>query len=37
MKSMELLRHKLGPIDFGKLVTLLEKSNFILLEEKNNG
>ena len=37
MKSMELLRHKLGLIDFGKLVTLLEKSNFILLEEKNNG
>ena len=37
MKTMELLRHKLGTIDFGKLVTLLEKSNSILLEEKNNG
>lgn len=37
MKTMELLRHKLGNKDFGKLVTLLEKSNAILLEEKNNG
>ena len=37
MKTMELLRHKLGAKDFGKLVTLLEKSNSILLEEKNNG
>ena len=37
MKTMELLRHKLGVIDFAKLVTLLEKSNSILLEEKNNG
>jgi len=34
---MELLRHKLGAIDFGKLVILLEKSNSILLEEKTNG
>ena len=37
MKTMELLRHKLGAIDFGKLVILLEKSNSILLEEKKNG
>ena len=37
MKTMELLRHKLGTKDFGKLVILLEKSNSILLEEKNNG
>jgi len=37
MKTMELLRHNLGVVDFGKLMTLLEKSNFILLEEKNNG
>lgn len=37
MKTMQLLRHKLGTTEFGKLVTLLEKSNSILLEEKNNG
>ena len=37
MKTMELLRHKLGSIDFDKLITLLEKANFTLLEEKNNG
>ena len=37
MKTMELLRHKLGSKDFGKLITLLEKANSILLEEKNNG
>lgn len=37
MKAMELLRHKLGDTDFDKLVTLLEKSNSILLEEKNHG
>ena len=37
IKTMELLIHKLGYTDFCKLVTLLEKSNFILLEEKNNG
>ncbi len=37
MKSMELLRNKLGAIDFDRLVALLEKSNSILLEEKNNG
>lgn len=37
MKTMELLRHKLGIKDFGKLMTLLEKSNAILLEDKNNG
>ena len=37
MKTIQLLRHKLGVIEFGKLVTLLEKSNSILLEEKNNG
>ena len=37
MKTMELLRHKLGSIEFSKLITLLEKANFILLEEKNNG
>lgn len=37
MKTMELLRNKLGLIDFEKLITLLEKANFTLLEEKNNG
>ncbi len=37
MKTMELLRQKLGTKDFGKLITLLEKSNSILLEEKNKG
>jgi len=37
MKTMELLRHKLGSKDFDKLITLLEKANFTLLEEKNNG
>ena len=37
MKTMELLRHKLGSIEFDKFITLLEKSNSILLEEKNNG
>ena len=37
MKTMELLRHKLGSIDFGKLIILLKKANSILLEEKNNG
>ena len=37
MKTMELLRQKLGIKDFCKLVKLLEKSNSILLEEKNNG
>jgi len=37
IKTMELLRHKLGAIDFAELITLLEKSNSILLEDKNNG
>ena len=37
MKTMELLRHKLGFIDFDKLISLLKKANFTLLEEKNNG
>ncbi|MBC7959832.1 MAG: MarR family transcriptional regulator [Vallitaleaceae bacterium] len=37
MKTMKLLRHKLGANDFGKLVALLERSNTILLEGKNNG
>ncbi len=36
MKTMELLRQKLGATDFDKLVALLKKSNSILLEEKNN-
>lgn len=37
MKTMELLSRKLGARDFDKLITLLEKANLILLEEKNNG
>lgn len=37
MKTMELLRNKLGAIEFGELLVLLDKSNCILLEEKNNG
>jgi len=37
MKTMELLSQKLGTRDFDKLITLLEKANSILLEEKNNG
>lgn len=37
MKTLELLRNKLGDLDFGKLIALLEKSNSILLEEKSNG
>ena len=37
MKTMELLRNKLGAIEFGELLILLDKSNCILLEGKNNG
>lgn len=37
LKTMEQLRHKLGAIDFAELIALLEKSNSILLEDKNNG
>lgn len=37
IKTMELLRRKLGLDDFGKLIKLLEKANFTLLEEKSNG
>jgi len=37
LKSMELLKNKLGAKDFSRLVKLLEKSNLILLEGKNNG
>lgn len=37
MKTMDLLRQNLGAFDFGVMMTLLEKSNFILLEDKNNG
>ena len=36
MKTIELLRQKLGDADFDQLVALLKKSNSILLEEKNN-
>lgn len=37
IKTMELLRQKLGATDFGNLITLLEKANSVLLEEKSNG
>jgi len=37
IKTMELLRQKLGAKDFDNLITLLEKANALLLEEKNNG
>ena len=36
MKTIELLLHKLGSVNFGKFIILLEKANSILLEEKNN-
>lgn len=36
IKTMELLRQKLGATDFGNLITLLEKANSVLLEEKSN-
>lgn len=37
IKTMELLRQELGTKDFDNLITLLEKANNVLLEEKNNG
>lgn len=37
MKTMELLRSKLGDLEFGNLITLLEKSNEVLLEKKMDG
>ena len=36
MKTMELLRNKLGVVGFRRLVKLLEKCNYILVEHKNN-
>lgn len=35
--TMELLRKELGAKDFVNLITLLEKANSVLLEEKTNG
>ncbi len=37
MKTMAILEDKLGKKDFEKLVTLLERSNAALLEDKSNG
>lgn len=37
MKTMALLRQKLGTSDFGDLISLIERANMILLEGKNNG
>ena len=37
IKTMELLRQKLGTKDFNNLIKLLENANTVLLEEKNNG
>lgn len=37
IKTMELLRQKLGQTSFANLITLLEIANSVLLEEKDNG
>jgi DNA-binding MarR family transcriptional regulator len=37
IKTLELIRVKLGNGDFDNLINLLEKTNTILLEEKTNG
>lgn len=37
IRTMELLRQKLGAKDFEMLISLLKKTNTVLLEEKNNG
>jgi DNA-binding MarR family transcriptional regulator len=37
IKTLELIRVKLGNSDFYNLITMLEKTNTILLEEKANG
>lgn len=36
-KSMLLLKNKMGEREFQELITLLEKANHFLLEEKENG
>lgn len=36
-KTMELLKTKMGEVDYFNLVKLLETANSILLEDKNNG
>lgn len=37
IKTMELLRQKIGDAHFANLMTLLEIANSVLLEEKDNG
>lgn len=36
-KTIELLRQNLGPKDYQNLITLLEKANKVLLEDKHKG
>ncbi len=36
IKTMELLRNKLGVNDFRRLIKLLEQCNYVLLEEKKH-
>ncbi len=36
-RDMELLRERMGAADFSALISLLEKANQILLEEKQHG
>ena len=36
-KTVEILKNRLGKEEYQQLIALIEKSNLILLEEKDNG